>query len=529
MENTKKKDSSIKKTQIKTKKTNENQKKPTPIRHSWETYEDKALSLIVNQTSKMNIGWNRISELIKLYYDSNKIKYKIIRNGKQCRERWLYYLSNTQKKGWTFEEEIKMYRLVKEKGRKWSELVNELNKSDQEIKNHYYWCYMKKVRKISNGLLLRNKKDIDKRVVNILKSKGEAYNLLKNRIEYLDLNEENVLSCLYKASSNSELNNISCPEKYLIDDGVKYDSQYKNINENSNESCQDEEDSKCEDENENKNEGDKDNTSTNLGNIVKKENKKKESIENKENQSKSKKKYEKNTKKQSKKEGPALLNMQKRYSSNEMSISNFEYEKLNKNSKQEIDEENKLINKKLILNNTNMNKNQNFQFHTKQTFKSNNNINNLFTTNNLYAQNSILNYFDDENYLHSNFNEFDILRSPIKSAFHSTLSNVKVNEKEEIREDYQDKDLDFFIKTRQTQEEAREEAKEEEREPRFLNQKSKERKESQLKIEKEKLISTKNFFHLDNLLYNKNISSVDKFDFFSEKLNEASNMFSFSK
>lgn len=175
-------------------KNNENSMK----RHAWEAFEDNALKIILSKTSQMtNIGWNKVAEMIKSYFDSNKIQYKTIRTGKQCRERWLYHLKKTGKTQWTKEEDEKLYELVKLKGRKWSEISVEMRKTDKEIKNHYYLSYRKRLRLIMKDL--RSKEEqFDDEVNRIIESEAELYSIIRSKFEFWDLNEENVRNSICK-------------------------------------------------------------------------------------------------------------------------------------------------------------------------------------------------------------------------------------------------------------------------------------------------------------------------------------------
>lgn len=198
------------------KKHKENQKNleiQSSKRHAWQVYEDNALKVIISRTCLMkNIGWNKVAEMIKSYYDSNKIQYKTIRTGKQCRERWLYHLKKTGKSQWTSEEERKLYDLVKLKGRKWSELSVEMKKTDKEIKNHYYLSYRKRLRLIRKGLRSKGF-DYDDEVKRIVESEAELYSIVRSRVEFWDLNEESVMKsiCKYRleGGSNKTLKNQS--------------------------------------------------------------------------------------------------------------------------------------------------------------------------------------------------------------------------------------------------------------------------------------------------------------------------------
>ena len=78
-------------------------------------------------------------------------KYGILKKSpKQCRERWVNSLSPNVKKGiWSEKEEKTLFLNQLKIGNKWSELAKLIpNRSENDIKNHFYAKLRKYIRKI---------------------------------------------------------------------------------------------------------------------------------------------------------------------------------------------------------------------------------------------------------------------------------------------------------------------------------------------------------------------------------------------
>ena len=84
--------------------------------------------------------------LIKAMIESPFISWKEIskkvpgRTGRQCRERWLNYLSpSIEQKGWNEFEDVLLIEKVKQFGTKWKFIINFFpTRSYNNIKNRYY-------------------------------------------------------------------------------------------------------------------------------------------------------------------------------------------------------------------------------------------------------------------------------------------------------------------------------------------------------------------------------------------------------
>jgi len=87
--------------------------------------EDKQLSELVKQYGER--GWKRIALSIPF------------RTARQCRERWINYLSpQVSLEPWSSEEDMKLHELTKILGQQWSKISNHFsNRTDVMIKNRW--------------------------------------------------------------------------------------------------------------------------------------------------------------------------------------------------------------------------------------------------------------------------------------------------------------------------------------------------------------------------------------------------------
>ncbi|CAG9327378.1 unnamed protein product [Blepharisma stoltei] len=102
-------------------------------RQSWTEKEDQVLMELVKKRGTKK--WTAISkELNDLMYHG-----KLIRHGKQCRERWGNHLNPSLKKGgWTADEDMYILKRQQEIGSKWSQISKELQgRTENSVKNRW--------------------------------------------------------------------------------------------------------------------------------------------------------------------------------------------------------------------------------------------------------------------------------------------------------------------------------------------------------------------------------------------------------
>ncbi|KAM3147161.1 hypothetical protein pb186bvf_000877 [Paramecium bursaria] len=125
------------------KQMRENIEKKTVHQFPWSDDEDLHLENIVKYIqsqsqskqggSNYKIKWKKVSEELKLL-----TKTQHIRLPRQCRERWINHLSpDINKNAWSQIEAIQLIDLVKEIGKKWSQIARILNRNDNQVKNKY--------------------------------------------------------------------------------------------------------------------------------------------------------------------------------------------------------------------------------------------------------------------------------------------------------------------------------------------------------------------------------------------------------
>lgn len=177
----------------------------------WSKIEDNTLiEVMKNFAEEEKIKWQTVSNMMKIYYENNNIFNNIERSGKQCRERWIYHINKTTddsknnsvqelnnniildiKNKWTDEEEEIMLNYVLINGKKWIDLCKEINKSDKDIKNHYYKLLRKKVRSMRNILIERYPY-----FQKIIHSEKELYDIIKDNLSYKEMTEDNILKLI---------------------------------------------------------------------------------------------------------------------------------------------------------------------------------------------------------------------------------------------------------------------------------------------------------------------------------------------
>lgn len=118
----------------------------------WTKEEDeKLLEVIYSNYStpkKNEISWAKIQEIVEELYFKGIMRRR--RTGKQCRERWLFHLSNPalERGPFTEEEDKLLLELNKKHGNKWKVISSLMkNRTEHHIKNRYYTILRKEGRK----------------------------------------------------------------------------------------------------------------------------------------------------------------------------------------------------------------------------------------------------------------------------------------------------------------------------------------------------------------------------------------------
>ncbi|CAD8114610.1 unnamed protein product [Paramecium sonneborni] len=136
----------------------------------WSKEEDEALASIYMEYQKQgkHSKWSEIAKEIAL-----RCKTQIVRQGKQCRERWINKLDPQISKGpWTKEEELTLLQLILKKGKKWSEIskIMKNTRTENSLKNRYH-TIMKKERNKQPEV----KEEIQQEIVDLLQQHNHNY------------------------------------------------------------------------------------------------------------------------------------------------------------------------------------------------------------------------------------------------------------------------------------------------------------------------------------------------------------------
>ncbi|CAD8080208.1 unnamed protein product [Paramecium sonneborni] len=122
---------------------------------SWTPQEDQVLI----QLQQMHPNkWCEIAiEMMRI------CKTPYIRQGKQCRDRWVNKLDpNIVNLPWTKEEELKLFREIEKRGKRWAEIslkVFKLKRTENTIKNRYYNLLKQEENKIKLGRVTKDEKN----------------------------------------------------------------------------------------------------------------------------------------------------------------------------------------------------------------------------------------------------------------------------------------------------------------------------------------------------------------------------------
>ncbi|CAK61515.1 unnamed protein product (macronuclear) [Paramecium tetraurelia] len=160
---------------------------------SWTPQEDRVLKEL--QQFKPN-KWCEIAlDLMRI------CKTPYVRQGKQCRDRWINKLDpNIVNLPWTREEELLLFKEIEQRGKKWAEIslqVFQLKRTENTIKNRYYNLLKQAEAKMKFGRItkeLKNKILVDS-VINQLETsinyqpkleQGEEYQVKNYQIHLFD-------------------------------------------------------------------------------------------------------------------------------------------------------------------------------------------------------------------------------------------------------------------------------------------------------------------------------------------------------
>ncbi|KAL4506069.1 hypothetical protein ABPG72_013830 [Tetrahymena utriculariae] len=200
----------------------------------WSEEEDNILRMIIKEYEQKN-KQNKWSEIaVKL----NQLSHKnVFRQGKQCRERWNNHLDPAINRGpWNYEEELKMLKLVLEKGKRWSEISKNMKSSRTEnaVKNRYN-SLIKKEKLPSSSNNLSSMNDLKSNCQDIGEGEKQQIILL---IEKLESRIKNGFS-LINTSSNILKHNHDQIEEEQGDDTQNQDKQQNEDDEDDDEDDED--------------------------------------------------------------------------------------------------------------------------------------------------------------------------------------------------------------------------------------------------------------------------------------------------
>jgi ATP-dependent exoDNAse (exonuclease V) alpha subunit len=132
-------------------------------RNPWTAEEDFAVNHLVAELGSNN--WALLAKRMASQF------HIVRRSGKQCRERWYNHLSpDVDKRPWTEEEDDVIVDLYKKVGKRWTTIANQLpGRTDNSVKNRFYSCLRRKIRKFSRKK--NNQRKIDEAKINLSENK----------------------------------------------------------------------------------------------------------------------------------------------------------------------------------------------------------------------------------------------------------------------------------------------------------------------------------------------------------------------
>lgn len=165
------------------------------VRKTFSKEEDARLVEIVNLMGDNFEGWNVVAEKMKT------------RTARQCRERWVSYLSpNIRVEKWTEDEDRILIDKINKIGKKWTEIASYFNgRSGSDIKNRWYShlkdiTYLNEDSKIeflsdpSSNKKKRNRKIVSayEQALKLLETKESSQNVKPSQTQNEGFNNKNI-------------------------------------------------------------------------------------------------------------------------------------------------------------------------------------------------------------------------------------------------------------------------------------------------------------------------------------------------
>lgn len=137
----------------------------------WTQQEDDLLVQIINDKGHTR-KWKEIAEELNARSD-----LEVYRHGRQCRERWNNHLDPSIARGpFTEEEDIKLFQIYKEVGKKWAEISKKMkNRTENAVKNRFN-SLIKKLKNRQNTTLSENTSIMS------IESEGETGSKLERKL-----------------------------------------------------------------------------------------------------------------------------------------------------------------------------------------------------------------------------------------------------------------------------------------------------------------------------------------------------------
>jgi hypothetical protein len=110
----------------------------------WSPEEDALLKEFVQESIRWGLISTRLNQMLH--------KGARVRTGKQCRERWNNHLNPNINKGpWTHEEDLKLLKLIRENGKKWT-IVTQFfpERTENSLKNRLKSLLTEETQRVSN-------------------------------------------------------------------------------------------------------------------------------------------------------------------------------------------------------------------------------------------------------------------------------------------------------------------------------------------------------------------------------------------
>lgn len=112
---------------------------PLIMKGSWTVQEDRVILDWVGSYGAND--WARLATILKE------------RTGKQCRERWINYLSPERgSKQWTHQEDIEIVQLRSTMGNRWKAIADRLpGRNENQVKNRWYSTIARRIERVKRG------------------------------------------------------------------------------------------------------------------------------------------------------------------------------------------------------------------------------------------------------------------------------------------------------------------------------------------------------------------------------------------